>query len=108
MLNEEHFLGAGREAGDRICQLVVEQGEVLAAQISPANAPGSPCKNCQRKGLEEHDYDALNDLFNAIDPRAYSAALTEWLQANSGILPLSLALDGKSIGDGKCGMIVTL
>lgn len=51
-------------------------------------------------------YDALNDLFNAIDPHAYSAALTEWLQANSGILPRSPALDGKSIGDGKCGMIV--
>jgi len=30
------------------------------------------------------------------------------LQANSGILPRSLALDGKTIGDGKCGMIVTL
>jgi len=53
-------------------------------------------------------YDALNDLFNAIDPHAYSAALTEWLQVNSGILPRSLALDGKNIGDGKCGMIVTL
>jgi hypothetical protein len=53
-------------------------------------------------------YDALNDLLNAIDPHAYAAALTEWLQANTGILPRSLAFDGKSIGDGKCGMIVTL
>ena len=38
----------------------------------------------------------------------YAAALTAWLQANTGILPRSLALDGKSVGDGKCGMIVTL
>ncbi len=58
--------------------------------------------------LKMPGYDALNDLFNALDPHAYSQALTEWLQANSGILPRSLALDGKSIGDGKCGMIVTL
>jgi hypothetical protein len=53
-------------------------------------------------------YDALNDLMNALDPHAYAAALTDWLQAHSGILPRSLALDGKTIGDGKCGMIVTL
>jgi hypothetical protein len=53
-------------------------------------------------------YDALNDLMNALDPHAYAAALTAWLQANNGILPRSLALDGKSVGDGKCGMIVTL
>jgi len=53
-------------------------------------------------------YDALNDLMNALDPHAYAAALTAWLQANNGILPRSLALDGKYVGDGKCGMIVTL
>jgi hypothetical protein len=53
-------------------------------------------------------YDALNDLMNALDPHAYAAALTAWFQANNGILPRSLALDGKYVGDGKCGMIVTL
>lgn len=58
--------------------------------------------------LKMPGYDALNDVMNAIDPHAYAAALTAWLQANTGILPRSLALDGKSIGDGKCGMIVTL
>jgi hypothetical protein len=58
--------------------------------------------------LKMPGYDALNDLMNAIDPKAYAAALTRWLQANTGILPRSLALDGKSIGDGKCGMIITL
>jgi hypothetical protein len=45
---------------------------------------------------------------NAIDPKAYASALTEWLQANTGLLPRSLAFDGKSIGDGTCGMIITL
>lgn len=58
--------------------------------------------------LKMPGYDALNDLMNKIDPKAYAAALTAWLQANAGILPRSLALDGKSIGDGKCGMIITL
>lgn len=53
-------------------------------------------------------YDALNDLMHALDPHAYATALTAWLQANNGILPRSLSLDGKSVGDGKCGMIVTL
>jgi hypothetical protein len=58
--------------------------------------------------LKMPGYDALNDLMNKIDPKAYAAALTAWLQANAGILPRSLAFDGKSIGDGKCGMIITL
>jgi hypothetical protein len=53
-------------------------------------------------------YDALNDLLNAIDPAAYARALTAFLQAHAGLLPRSLALDGKSVGNGKCGMIVTL
>jgi hypothetical protein len=53
-------------------------------------------------------YDALNDLFHLLDPAAYARALTAWLQANNGLLPRSLAIDGKSIGDGKCGMIITL
>jgi hypothetical protein len=53
-------------------------------------------------------YDALNDLLNLLEPAAYARALTAWLQANSGLLPRSLALDGKSIGDGRCGMIITL
>jgi hypothetical protein len=58
--------------------------------------------------LKMPGYDALNDLLNAIDPDAYASALTRWLQQNRGSLPQSLALDGKSIGNGKCGMIVTL
>jgi hypothetical protein len=53
-------------------------------------------------------YDALNDLVGAIDPVAYAQALTAFLQAHAGLLPRSLALDGKSVGDGRCGMIITL
>ena len=52
--------------------------------------------------LKMPGYDALNDLFNLIDQHDYAAALTAWLQENSGLLPRSLALDS------KCGMIVTL
>ena len=33
MLDEEHFLGAGREAGDRLCQFVIEEGKVVAVLI---------------------------------------------------------------------------
>jgi hypothetical protein len=58
--------------------------------------------------LKMPGYDALNDLMNKIDPKDYAAALTAWLQANAGILPRSLAFDGKNIGDGKCGMVITL
>lgn len=58
--------------------------------------------------LKMPGYDALNDLLNAIDPAAYAKALTAWLQANSGLLPRSLAIDGKTVGDGTCGMIITL
>ena len=53
-------------------------------------------------------YDALNDLLGAIDSSAYAHALTAFLQAHAGLLPRSLALDGKSVGNGKCGMILTL
>jgi hypothetical protein len=71
-------------------------------------AIGLKVRHKQSGRLRMPGYDALNDLMNAIDPHAYAAALTAWLQANSGILPRSLALDGKSVGDSKCGMIVTL
>jgi len=53
-------------------------------------------------------YDCLNDFMNTLDPASFAQALTQWLQANQGTLPASLALDGKSIGNGKAGMIVTL
>jgi hypothetical protein len=133
MLDEVHFLGAGREAGDRLCQFVLEGGQVTTMLTLVALGllmGGRDMRNIWRKvakldqkqreaiglkvrhktsgRLKMPGYDALNDLLNLIDPQAYSEALTAWLQANSGLLPRSLALDGKSIGDGKCGMIITL
>lgn len=67
------------------------------------------CVRDKRSGrLTMPGYDALNDLLGAIDPDAYARALTAFLQAHAGRLPRSLALDGKSVGNGKCGMIVTL
>jgi len=53
-------------------------------------------------------YDCLNDFMNQLDPQEFAQVLTEWLQANQGTLPASLAIDGKSIGNGKAGMIITL
>jgi hypothetical protein len=35
-------------------------------------------------------------------------AVTAYLQAHAGLLPRKLALDGKSVANGRCGMIVTL
>ena len=63
-------------------------------------------KNSTR--LRMPGYDCLNDFMNKINPDEFASALTQWLQANQGTLPQSLALDGKSIGNGKAGMIITL
>ena len=38
MLDEEHLLGAGREAGDRLCQLVLEDGQPVAVLVWCATA----------------------------------------------------------------------
>jgi hypothetical protein len=62
----------------------------------------------QSRRLTMPGYDALNDLLGAMDPAAYARALTAYLQAHEGSLPRSLALDGKSLGNGRCGMIITL
>ena len=37
-LNEEHFLGAGREAGDRSGQFILQDGKVVAVLIWCASA----------------------------------------------------------------------
>ena len=63
-------------------------------------------KNSSR--LRMPGYDCLNDFMNLLNPQDFGKVLTSWLQVNQGSLPASLALDGKSIGDGKTGMIITL
>ena len=71
-------------------------------------AIGLTVRHKESRRLKMPGYDALNDLMHKIDPKAYATALNQWLQTNAGILPRSLAFDGKSVGDGKCGMIITL
>lgn len=80
------------------------------AKLSQAQraAIGLTVRHKQSGQLKMPGYDALNDLMNQIEPKQYATVLNQWLQANQGILPRSLAFDGKAIGDGTCGMIITL
>lgn len=82
--------------------------KVACLSQSQRESIGLRVRDKQSGRLKMPGYDALNDLLAAVDPVAYAHALTTWLQANAGVLPRSLALDGKSVGNGRCGMIVTL
>jgi hypothetical protein len=82
--------------------------KVVCLSQSQRQAIGLRVRDKQSGRLTMPGYDALNDLIGAIDPEAYGRALTAFLQAHAGLLPRSLALDGKSVGNGKCGMIITL
>jgi len=82
--------------------------KVACLSQNQREAIGLRVRDKQSGRLKMPGYDALNDLLAAVDPSAYAHALTAWLQANAGVLPRSLALDGKSVGDGRCGMIITL
>lgn len=82
--------------------------KVACLSQSQREAIGLRVRDKQTKRLKMPGYDALNDVLAAVDPEAYAQALTAWLQANTGLLPRSLALDGKSVGNGRCGMIITL
>jgi hypothetical protein len=82
--------------------------KVACLSQSQREAIGLWVRDKESRRLKMPGYDALNDLLAAVDPNAYARALTGWLQANAGLLPRTLALDGKSVGDGRCGMIITL
>lgn len=82
--------------------------KVACLSQSQREAIGLKVRHKQSGRLKMPGYDALNDLLAAVDPAAYAQALSAWLQAHTGTLPRSLALDGKSVGNGRCGMIVTL
>lgn len=82
--------------------------KVASLSQSQREAIGLCVRDKQSGRLTMPGYDALNDLLGAIDPAAYARALTAFLQAHAGLLPRSLALDGKSVGNGRCGMIITL
>jgi len=82
--------------------------KVACLSQSQRQALGLCVRDKQSGRLTMPGYDALNDLLGAIDPAAYARALTAYLQAHAGLLPRSLALDGKSVGNGRCGMVITL
>jgi hypothetical protein len=82
--------------------------KVTCLSQSQREALGLCVRDKQSGRLTMPGYDALNDLLGAVDPEAYARALTALLQAHAGRLPRSLALDGKSVGNGRCGMIITL
>ena len=82
--------------------------KVACLSQSQREALGLCVRDKQSGRLTMPGYDALNDLLGAVDPEAYARALTAFLQAHAGLLPRSLALDGKSVGNGRCGMIITL
>ncbi|MEO8351483.1 MAG: Druantia anti-phage system protein DruA, partial [Chthoniobacteraceae bacterium] len=82
--------------------------KVACLSQSQREAIGLSVRDKESGRLRMPGYDALNDLLAAIDPADYARALSAWLQVNTGLLPRSLALDGKSVGNGKCGMIITL
>ncbi len=42
-------------------------------------------------------YSVFYQVLTRMDPEAFAARLTDWLQAQSGLLPQALALDGKRI-----------
>jgi len=44
-------------------------------------------------------YKALYNLLTKLDPHAFAATLTQWLQRHQGVLPRALALDGKYVRD---------
>ena len=52
-------------------------------------------------------YNVLRDLIGRVNLDALAAVLTRWLQSQAGLLPASLALDGKTIR-GHLGCIVSL
>ena len=88
---------------------VMDLWRKVAGLTQPQRAAlGLRVRDPQSRRLKMPGYDALNDLLGAIDPAAYARALTAFLQAHAGRLPRSLALDGKSVGHGRCGLIVTL
>lgn len=55
--------------------------------------------------LTHPSYDSFRDIIAAVDTEVLAATLSAWLCANEGLLPRSLAFDGKAIGALKGGII---
>ena len=64
----------------------------------------------RKKGTRFHSvpcYDVFRQLLHQIDLQLLAQSLTRWLQSQAGVLPRTLAIDGKTIRD-HLGLIVTL
>lgn len=79
-----------------------------AQRLSPAQRRGLGLR--PKKGTRFHPvpgYDLYRDVLAALDLEAFAQRLTGWLQARAGLLPRTLALDGKTIRE-HLGCIVSL
>lgn len=59
-----------------------------------------------KQGIPAHD--TLNDLFRALDPKAFENCFTAWVRDLSGAIPGVVAIDGKSLrgsGAGRSDMV---
>jgi antitoxin (DNA-binding transcriptional repressor) of toxin-antitoxin stability system len=83
---------------NKVAGLTQKQRELIGLTVREKNSPR----------LHMPGYDCLNDFMNLLSAQDFANVLTRWLQSNQGNLPASLALDGKSIGNAKAGMIITL
>lgn len=60
---------------------------------------GFPCKKGTKAFWQVPSYSVFYQVLTRMDPEAFAALLTGWLQARAGSLPGALALDGKMIRD---------
>ena len=58
-----------------------------------------PLKQGTKRFHQVPGYDVFYQVLTRMDPEAFAARLTGWLQAHHGQLPAALALDGKLIRD---------
>jgi hypothetical protein len=60
---------------------------------------GLPRKKGTKAFYQVPGYDVFYPVLTRLDPEAFAALLTGWLQAHHGTLPAAMALDGKMIRD---------
>ena len=58
-----------------------------------------PLKRGTKRFYQVPGYDVFYQVLTRMDPEAFAARLTGWLQQHAGALPAALALDGKMIRD---------
>jgi hypothetical protein len=73
----------------------------FATTLRPAQRRrlGLPIKKGTRRFYQVPGYGVFYQVLTRLDPEAFAARLTGWLQARAGTRPAALALDGKMIRD---------